>query len=119
MSAHEFLEYISTIENDEYLRTHIERYLQTLATFEDVFMGANTILELGSISPIAGFCRDKLGKDLLTYIKDLRIPFELPSKQFDLILSLEVVEHINDPLQPTSSIGEIAMFQAARHSKYV
>jgi SAM-dependent methyltransferase len=42
-----------------------------------------------------------------------RFSFDLPQHQFDLVLNLEVVEHLNEPLHPESHIDEIGMFQGA------
>jgi SAM-dependent methyltransferase len=42
-----------------------------------------------------------------------RFSFDLPQQQFDLVLNLEVVEHLNEPLHPESHIDEIGMFQGA------
>ena len=41
---------------------------------------------------------------------DLRYPYAVLDESADAVLSLEVLEHLNDAHQPTSSIEEIAVF---------
>jgi SAM-dependent methyltransferase len=112
MDLAHFTNYLAGLEKTEYLRIHFERYIHTWRAFEAALLASHQILELGRLSPVADFCRH-LGKSVSGYTSDLRFAFDLPSRQFDLVLSLEVVEHINEPLRPTSHIDEIGMFQRA------
>jgi SAM-dependent methyltransferase len=75
-----------------------------------VLTPGQTVVELGGMSRIAEFLRDRCGLAVNEYTKDLRDPFDLPDNTFDLLLMLEVLEHLNDHHSPGSSIGEIAMF---------
>jgi SAM-dependent methyltransferase len=105
-----FRRYLGTLPDDQYMRDHLVRFVETWVRLEPYILGERVFLELGPLSPVGLFLRDSLGKDVSSYEKDLRYPYELGDATADVILSLEVVEHLNDAHSPTSSIGEIAAF---------
>jgi SAM-dependent methyltransferase len=47
---------------------------------------------------------------LTEYQRDLRLPFELPANRFDIVLALEVLEHIKDSPVHDAQTGSIAGF---------
>jgi SAM-dependent methyltransferase len=102
--------YLDRLPQDEYLQTHRLRYRETWARLHDLAAGAGEVLELGTLSPIGGFLRDCCGARVATVECDLRYAYPVPDGSADLVLCLEVLEHLNDAHLPGASIGEIAMF---------
>ncbi len=112
MGLHEdaFRRYLGTLPDDLYLRDHVVRFVETWLRIEPYILNERTFLELGPLSPVGVFLRDTLGKDVTSYEKDLRYPYDVADATADVILSFEVVEHLNDAHSPNSSIEEIAAF---------
>lgn len=107
----EFVAYLDGQPFDEYLHSHRLRYCETWLRLHDLTDGVRDVLELGSMSPVGGFLRDRRGANLATVETDLRYPpYPAPDNCAELVLCLEVLEHLNDAHLPGASIGEIAMF---------
>ena len=98
-----FQTYLKSQPLDIYYATHATRYSHTIERCEAALRGARQLLELGGHSFIGTFARDALGASLTEYGDDLRFPFKLPDSDFDVVLALEVLEHIKDsPLRDDS-----------------
>ncbi|TDH60864.1 class I SAM-dependent methyltransferase [Dankookia rubra] len=96
---------------DEYLETHRRRYLETWKRAAPALMPAREVVELGGASVIGRFLEQRRGVELRLIQSDLRYPYAALDGSTDAILSLEVLEHLNEAHQPTSAIEEIALFQ--------
>ena len=105
-----FLAYLDGLAQTEYPHTHRLRYWETWSRLHDLAAGSRDVLELGAMSPIGGFLRDRHRARLATVETDLRYPWAVPDESADLVLCLEVLEHLNDAHHPGASIGEIGMF---------
>jgi len=68
-----------------------------------------TILETGGSSPLLDFLAHH--NDCYHTESDLRLAFDCPDSWADLILSLEVFEHLKD--QPEKSFDEVVLFQGS------
>ena len=107
----DFDAYIDALPQDEYARTHRLRFRETWARLQDLAGKARDVLELGALSPVGAYFRDRLGARVAAVETDLRYPpYSAADSGADMVLCLEVLEHLNDAHQPGSSIGEIAMF---------
>jgi len=105
-----FYTHIKAQPPDDYIGVHALRFHLTLMRCGSILKNAGRILELGGQSIIGSFARDVLGVSMIDYHEDLRFPFKLPDNQFDVVLALEVLEHVKDsPLRDTD-IGWIAHF---------
>lgn len=94
--------YLKSKEMDDYDHIHSLRFRHTIERCGEVLSQANNILELGGDSRIGNFAQEALNRRMQEYTDDLRYPFKLPDDQFDLVLALEVLEHIKDsPLRDT------------------
>jgi SAM-dependent methyltransferase len=99
--------------HDEYFYTHHRRYLETWRRLHPLLDagGVREVLELGMLSEVGRYMRDALGLRVGTVESDLRLPFPLPDACADLVLCLEVVEHLNDVHPPGTGLHDIALFR--------
>jgi len=111
-----FEAWLAALPSDEYLETHRLRYRETWARVAPLLVvgeagrPALRVLELGSPSPLSGFLAARAGAAVSSVTTDLRQPWPVAQASADAILSLEVLEHLNDRLGPEASLGEIATF---------
>jgi SAM-dependent methyltransferase len=106
----EFQNFLSQQDQGEYLTIHTKRYIETYSRIEQTIADGSSVVELGSESVISSFLRSRRGCMVETISSDLRFPYAFPGDAVDVVLSLEVVEHLNDSHNMGSSIEEIAMF---------
>lgn len=93
---------------DDYDHTHAIRFRQTVKVFGPYLSKAKSVLELGGHSRIGVFARDVFGIDYRGYEGELRDPYDLPSDAFDVVLCLEVLEHLKDARRSETTINDIA-----------
>ncbi|MEJ0075817.1 MAG: methyltransferase domain-containing protein [Alphaproteobacteria bacterium] len=105
-----FYRHIKSQPADDYIGVHALRFRHTLVRCGTILRNAGQLLELGGQSIIGSFARDVLGVPMIEYHEDLRFPFKLPDNQFDVVLALEVLEHIKDNPVHDASTGSIAGF---------
>jgi SAM-dependent methyltransferase len=105
-----FQAFWNQLQKSEYDHIHHERYVATVRRIEHLVRPGMTVVELGDKSRIAEFFEIHFKLPVATYEKDLRWQFELESSAYDMILMLEVLEHLNDRITDTSSIMEVAVF---------
>lgn len=94
----------------EYDATHAVRLSETLHRCEQLFTQGVRVLELGGLSLLSRFLIEHEGIAVAEYTEDLRKPLVTPSASQDVVLMLEVLEHLNDYHTADSVISEIAMF---------
>lgn len=97
-------------QQTDYLVTHRVRYIETWRRAAPALMAARKVIELGGLSTIGTFLAERRGIDLRLVESDLRYPYAPLDNSADAVLSLEVLEHLNDAHGPNSTIDEIAMF---------
>jgi predicted SAM-dependent methyltransferase len=97
--------------DDHYVtRIHLERFLKTFVRARPYLRPGGRFCELGPLSALSQFLEERMELRPDSVQSDLRFSWDKPTAEYDLVLSLEVLEHINDALTPASPIGEIAMF---------
>lgn len=107
----EFDAYLDGLPQDEYAQTHRLRFRETWARLRDLAPGPRDVMELGALSPIGAYLRDRCGARVAAVETDLRYPpYPAPDAGAELVLCLEVLEHLNDAHHLGASTGEIAMF---------
>jgi SAM-dependent methyltransferase len=107
----DFDAYLDALPQDDYARTHRLRFRETWARLQGLAPEPKEVLELGALSPIGAYLRDRCGARVTAVEADLRYPpYPAPDAGAELVLCLEVLEHLNDAHYPGASIGEIAMF---------
>ena len=104
----EFYTYLKGRFADKYARTHYARYLETVDRLWNFIPEGAEILEFGDISPVTAYFRGYA--KTASYENDLRYPVTLPDASQDVIMLLEVAEHIKDQDARPGDIGAIAMF---------
>lgn len=103
-----FYEYLSA--HDAFVRSqHYYRYLNTFGSIATQLgeISDKTIVETGGASPISTFLAAK-NKCFATE-SDLRMKFDVDSEFADIVISLEVIEHIKDA--PEKDISDIVLFR--------
>jgi SAM-dependent methyltransferase len=107
-----FLEFLHNYSD----HPHYLRFAQTMASLlnsiGDVLSSGATkdICETGELCPISWFLRDR-GFHVAEVLADLRYPSETADESYDLVFSLEVIEHIKD--QRERDIDELTLFNAS------
>lgn len=104
-----FLAWLEANTFTQYDFDHKTRFWETYLRLNDHLEIGKQLLELGGESKITNYLKTQLGIAVDVYSQDLRYPFELNTNGYDLILCLEVIEHIKDRTE-TGGINEIAMF---------
>lgn len=94
---HRFLKFAARVEDpNKYIETHRTRYVQSLRMMREVLRPGLRVLELGGRSVVADFVTEAYGCEVTPLTADLRYDFDLPSESFDLVLNMEVLEHLKD-----------------------
>jgi SAM-dependent methyltransferase len=102
---------LSRFAADNYVTAiHLERFLKTFVEAQPYLYPNSRFCELGRLSALSQFLVDQMAMRPDTIQSDLRFPWKKSAGAYDLVLSLEVLEHLNDAHTPASSIEEIAMF---------
>jgi hypothetical protein len=104
-----FLEWLEINTFTQYDFDHKTRFWETYLRLSEHLELGKQLLELGGESKITNYLRSQLGLNVDVYSQDLRYPFDLNTNGYDLVLCLEVIEHIKDRTE-TGGINEIAMF---------
>ncbi|MDH0339076.1 hypothetical protein [Metapseudomonas otitidis] len=104
-----FLAWLEANTFTQYDFDHKTRFWETYLRLNDYLEIGTQLLELGGESKITNYLKTQLGIAVDVYGQDLRYPFDLKTNGYDLILCLEVIEHIKDRTE-TGGINEIAMF---------
>lgn len=104
-----FLAWLEDNTFSQYDLDHKVRFWETYLRLDSYLQSDQKILELGGESKIANYLKNQLDMTVDVYGQDLRYPFEREADGFDIILCLEVIEHIKDRTE-TGGISEIAMF---------
>lgn len=102
---------------DHEYHPHYLRFAQTMAallnTIGDAALtnpAATVICETGELCPISWFLRDR-GFQVSETLSDLRYEIDVPSESADIVLSLEVIEHIKD--QREENIDDLILFNGS------
>ncbi len=95
---------------NDYDYIHAVRFRTTAAFFGRYLKEARRVLELGGDSRIGVFAEATFGVHYEAYGRELRDRFEIPSRSFDCVLCLEVIEHLKDTLASETSVIRIASF---------
>jgi SAM-dependent methyltransferase len=82
--------------SDDYDLIHALRFRETANAFGSYLEVAKSVLELGGHGRIGLFAEETFGVRYSSYEKELREPYDLPSEAFDVVLCLEVIEHMKD-----------------------
>jgi SAM-dependent methyltransferase len=100
--------YIAKRECNDYDYIHATRFRETVKAFGGYLEPAKAILELGGHGRVGVFARDTFGASYQSYVQDLRDPYDLPNGAFDVVLCLEVIEHLKDSRSSEIDINDIA-----------
>ncbi len=104
-----FLAWLEANTFTQYDFDHKTRFWETYLRLDEYIEIGKKFLDLGGESKITNYLKNQLGIAVDVYGQDLRYPFDLKKNNYDLILCLEVIEHIKDRTE-TSGINEVAMF---------
>lgn len=104
-----FLAWLEANTFTQYDFDHKTRFWETYLRLNEYLEIGKQLLELGGESKITNYLKTQLGIAVDVYGQDLRYPFDLNTNGYDLVLCLEVIEHIKDRTE-TGGINEIAMF---------
>jgi hypothetical protein len=106
----EFQGFLDQQEHDFYFRTHKKRYFETYKLVEPYLAGCSEVVELGGVSPITRFLKDRRHMRVTEIVSDLRQPWAVNAEKFDAVFSLEVLEHLHDRLPPEFKLMEFIRF---------
>ncbi len=118
----EFLEFFDNIVRsgraDSYIIDHYLRYCLTILFADKISVDLDRakICESGHGSVIATFL-EQCGAEIVYTTSDLRYSMDVPGDMFDLVLSLEVIEHIKD--QDSKDLSDIVLFNESGVRQYV
>jgi SAM-dependent methyltransferase len=105
----------SLMENldDEYFETHKHRFNITISHLEEGgFLGDGTnVLELGTPTVFTGMLNERFDVNITNTSTDLRYDIPITEEKFDLILCMELIEHIKD--QNTEDVGQLSSFNGS------
>ncbi|MFJ2339045.1 class I SAM-dependent methyltransferase [Pseudomonas protegens] len=104
-----FLEWLEENTQTQYDLDHKLRFWETYLRLDEFLSPTTKIVELGGESKITNYLKGELGLSVDVYGQDLRYEFDVESSVYDLVLCLEVIEHIKDRTE-TQGINEVAMF---------
>jgi SAM-dependent methyltransferase len=96
----------------DYNRIHALRFYRSYSWIEQYLKEDLKVLELGAPGLFSYIIKDLYPSiKIANTTKDLRYEFDLPSNHFDLILNMEIIEHIKDR-EPTDfqDFHELAVF---------
>ena len=103
------------VENmgDEYLETHERRFNITISHLEaeGLLKDGISILELGTPTVFTEMLNERFDVNITNTSTDLRYDIPITEKKFDLVLCMELIEHIKD--QNTEDLGELASFNGS------
>lgn len=88
---------------------HDSRYIQSLIYLQNIIVPQSRILNLGQAGTF-DLVLQTLGVYCDTTPFDIRYPFPIESEQYDLILMMEVIEHLKD--QEIADIGKTGSFES-------
>jgi SAM-dependent methyltransferase len=91
-----FADYLAALPPDEYLDVHRLRYRQTMDWLEPLVHEGARVLELGPRSAVTNFLAAARGAVVDNIETDLRYPFDVEAGRYDLVVSMEVFEHLKD-----------------------
>lgn len=91
-----FLNYLNHTPHDDYVRTHITRYVHSLEMIAGCIQPGYRVLELGGRSILADFIETVYDVYVANTESDLRYEFNLPDSTFEMVLNMEVIEHLKD-----------------------
>lgn len=92
----QFLDYLNALPQDEYIAVHKTRYVQTMSWLEPLVAAGGPLLELGPRSVITNYLADHRGIVVHNVESDLRYPFDIPSGTYQVVLNMEIIEHLKD-----------------------
>lgn len=106
--------YVENYDKDslEYNKIHALRFYRSYSWIEQYLKENIKVLELGSPGLFSYIIKDLHPSiNIANTTKDLRYEFDLPSNHFDLILNMEIIEHIKDR-EPTDvqNFHELSLF---------
>lgn len=99
-------EHSASYDQEYYLRFHEKRYMESLLFIEGLLQRSPTVLELGEPGPFTYLINHFFPDVTIHYVQeDLRYSITKDSNSYDLILNMEVIEHIKD--QKESILTEV------------
>lgn len=112
-----FEELVAEEHASSYMRDHYLRYCCTVRDLDGIGIDfANALIcESGHPSTVTLYL-ETLGATIECALDDLRYPLSMPSDRFDLVFSLEVIEHIKD--HDSDELADISIFNRSGVKTY-